>query len=305
MRGVLEKFRIPTLLGLAVVLMGMATGVSLVLQNQTLISQASPENDPQNITISNVNSQSVSISWQTTSPTIGFVKFGQLDSSQVTLDDNDLEAPQPRYFHHVSLKNLLPQANYKFQIVSGKFISKEEQLTTAPQALSQNGLNPIIGTVGEGNKPLEEGVVFLKVSGGSILSAPIKNGGNFIIPLTFLRTADLKEVLIPEKDTIFKLAVVALSGKSQVLLRPELLSKPLGPIQIGQDVDLTTVGETKPILPFDLNNDGRINSSDYSIILQNFGKSPKDKRADLNSDGVVDKKDLSLISAEINKSLDK
>jgi hypothetical protein len=48
----------------------------------------------------------------------------------------------------------------------------------------------------------------------------------------------------------------------------------------------------------DLNHDGRVDLTDLSILIANWGI-PKDKEADLNGDGVVDAKDLSILLSKL------
>jgi hypothetical protein len=59
-----------------------------------------------------------------------------------------------------------------------------------------------------------------------------------------------------------------------------------------------TVNVVKPATklqdPADINGDGKIDFSDVSILIANWGN-PKNQAADLNHDGVVDLKDLSIL----------
>ena len=111
----INKFKIPTLLGLGIILLGIGVGVFLVLRQQTFLSSAAPSQTPQNITVSNITDSEVSISWQTSNPSLGFVTFGQSDANEQTvLDDRDNKLPQTHLIHYVSLKNLLPKICLKF-----------------------------------------------------------------------------------------------------------------------------------------------------------------------------------------------
>jgi hypothetical protein len=50
----------------------------------------------------------------------------------------------------------------------------------------------------------------------------------------------------------------------------------------------------KPRQTADINGDGKVDFTDLSIVIANWGI-PKDPRADLDEDGVVDLKDLSIL----------
>ncbi|MCR4275868.1 MAG: dockerin type I domain-containing protein [Candidatus Parcubacteria bacterium] len=58
---------------------------------------------------------------------------------------------------------------------------------------------------------------------------------------------------------------------------------------------------TPPVVPYpaeDLNNDGKVDLSDLSIFIANWGI-PKNKDMDLNADGAVDATDLSILLSKL------
>lgn len=299
----LSKFKIPTLLGLAILLAGIGGGVFLVVRNQTFISQASPDQAPQNITFSNLEDSSVIVSWQTSVPTPGFVTVNlNSTNKQTLLDDRNTNTPTPRLEHFVTIKNLAPQTTYQLKIFSGKTQSDVLQFTTAQVATNQNGYKPIIGTVLDNNKPLEEGIVFLRLEGAVTQSALVKSFGNFLIPISVMRKQDLSSVFLPTENETAKLTVISGSRRGSLTFKLTPSDQPLTPLIVGRDLNLTALPATSSPKPssgtvsrLDLNEDGLINSSDWAIILKNFGKSPEDSRADLDQNGVVDEKDLQLI----------
>lgn len=292
----LFKFKMPTLLGLGVIVIGLGVGVYLTLQNQTLLTQATPTSTPQEINVSNISDQTITISWETAQKVSGFVKFSQGGSDEKTVLDERDNKPVARNTHFVTLLGLSPQTTYQYKIVSGNSQSKPAQFTTATSS-TPNNLKPITGSVLDGEKPLAEGLIFLKLSDGTLLSATIKSLGNFIILLTILKTTD---------NQTGKLEVISEDGKKGSATINLLNDGPIGPLRLGQDLDLTKqITKAQTQSPYDLNGDGVVNSSDYAIVVKNFGKSAKDlqdRRIDVNSDGVVDQKDADLILAEIRKS---
>lgn len=310
------KFKIPTVLGLGIILIGIAAGVYLNLQQQIFISKAAPYEKPQNLTISNITEDSATISWQTTSATSSFVTFGQDNPGQNSvLDDQDTTTPTPRSIHYVTLKNLLPKTNYQFKIISGKTSSDIGRFQTAQPLVSQTGFTPVIGSVLDGNVALDKGIVYLSIAGAVTQSAQIKPGGNFLIPLSYIRKGDLSDVYLLTEDTVAKATIVSEKGGANLLFKLKANSTPLPPVKIGQDLDLSTIQASPSPKPtdedlniYDLNQDGKINANDNAIILQNYGplrseasQKPKDKKADLNNDGVVNKKDLDLMAKELER----
>ncbi len=274
----LTKFKIPTLLGLGIIIVGIAVGVFLTLREQTFFTQAAPTQTPQNITVSNIEDSSATISWQTSSSVTSFVTFGQNDPvEQTSLDDRDTKIPVPHLIHYVTIKNLLPKTTYQYKINSGKLISKILTFTTSSPANTQNAFGPVIGSALDFGKPLDEGIAFLSVSGAVIQSSFIKNLGNFLIPLTKIRKEDLSDILPLEAQMNAKITVISSTGEAVAVLNLKPEGESLPPLKLGESVDLTNLSSPTPSpspIPtiYDLNKDGKINATDYSIAQKNKGK---------------------------------
>ncbi len=306
------ELKIPTLLGLSLIITGIIVGVFLTLREQVFVSKASPDVAAKDITLSNISDTGVTISWQTSSPTLSFVTFGQASpNEQTVLNDEDSDdpsnKPKPHLIHYVTIKNLLPKTTYQYKIVTGKITSGVNKFTTATPINQQIDLRPIIGSVLEGEKPLTDGIVFLAIANATLQSAKVKTG-NFLIPLSQIRKTDLSDGFPVNEDTVGKLTVISGNGNVNALLSLKDSNDPLPPLKLGQDIDLTIKATPIPASPsaqelivYDLNGDHKINAADNAIILQNFGKKGKAIKGDLNKDGIVDQKDLDLMSKQINK----
>lgn len=306
MRAFFTKFKIPTLLGLGIIFLGIAAGVYLVLREQIFLSQAAANLTAQNITFTNITEDSVVVSWQTNSATTSFISFGQANAQEQTaLDDRDTNAPKSHLTHYVTLKNLLPQTTYQLKITSSKITSEVLKFTTAQPLTNQTGFTPIIGSVLDGNAPLTDGIAYLSIAGAITQSSLIKTAGNFLIPISQIRKDDLSSLYPLSEDTIAKLTIITDYGEMSALFK--LKSSLLPPLKLGQNVDLTLPEETlkppteKDLVKYDLNGDGKINAADNAIILRNFGKSPQNRAADLDGNGAVDQKDLDLMAKQINQ----
>lgn len=302
-----NKFKIPTLLGLGVIILGIGVGIYLILQEQELITKATPDVTPQNITLTNIEDRTLTISWQTTTAVASFISYGQNSpDEQTALDERDATSPKPHTTHYVTVKNLQPKTSYQFKIISGKLTSDTFKGTTAAFSANQNGFSPVIGSILDNDKPVEEGLAYLSISGAVVQSALVKSLGNFLIPLSFIRKQDLSDIFQLTEDDIVKLTVIAEKGTVSAVFKLNSSGLILPPLKLGQNVDLTNILEE--LKKFDLNKDGLINAADHAIILQNFGPpreasagASKNPQADLNSDGVVNQKDLDLMAKKINK----
>ncbi len=325
MKKNLSRFKIPTILGLGIIVIGIITGVFLALQEQIFTSKASASINLQNITLSNISDTEINISWQTSIPTPSFITLGVTNPNElVALDDQDGPAsagPKSHLIHYVTIKNLLPKTTYQYKIISGKLSSEVSKFTTAIPLQFQTGFRPIIGSAFDGNKPLDEGIAYISIADATTQSSIIKSSGNFLIPISQIRNIDLSDIYPLTEDTNGKLTILSPKGQATAVFKLRDVAKGLPPLRLGENVDLNTISPSpSPALnqdldKYDLNGDGIINSADNSIILGNLGplrppsrnagseasKNPKNKKADLNGDGVVDQKDLDLMSKKINQ----
>lgn len=320
MMGFTKKLKIPTILGLGIIILGIVAGVYLNLKEQVFPSQAAADLTPQNITIANITDDSAVISWQTSSASTSFITFGQgSPAEQTVLEDADntsaAAGPKSRLIHYVTLKNLLPKTSYQFKVISGKTSSGVEKFQTGQPLTNQAGFTPIIGSVLDGNNPLKDGIVYLSLPEAITQSALIKTGGNFLIPLSQIRKNDLSDYQLTEGITA-KLTVRSDKGEASMLFKLKASSAPFPPVKIGQNIDLTIPEETPQPTPaskdsdkYDLNGDGAINAADYAILAACFGKRLSTTlpgnipcaKANLNEDNSVNQKDLDLMNQKFKE----
>lgn len=304
MKGFSNKFKIPTLLGLGIIFLGIAAGVFLTLREQNFLSKASIDNSPQNITLANISDTEVNISWQTSKEVSSFITFGvNSPSEQTVLDDRDTNTPNLYTLHFVTVKNLLPKTTYQYKIFSGKIASEVGKFQTASPITSQTGFRPIIGSVLDGEKPLDEGLVYLSIADATLQAALIKTSGNFLIPVSQIRKSDLSDNFPLTEDTTLKLNIISVSGQSSAIFKLKDSKEGLPPIKLGENLDLTSniAPSSNDLKKYDLNDDGKINAADNAILLQNFSKKGQGIKGDLNGDSTVDQKDLDLMSKQINQ----
>lgn len=307
----INKFKMPTILGLSVILLGLASGLYLVLREQIWLSRAAPDLTPQNIYLTNITDNSVVISWQTNTPVASFITFGQNSpGEQTVLDDRDTEGPKPHLTHYVTVRNLLAKTSYQFKIISGKLTSEVKTFDTAAEIVNQTGFPPVVGSVLDGNKPLDDGIAYLSISGAATESALIKTGGNFLIPLSYIRKADLSDIYPLTDTTTAKIAIVSDTESSNLLFKPKINPSPLAPIKLGQDLDLTIVAASPSsalamlnLESYDPNADGIINAADYAIIFScsSARQEISCAKADINKDGKIDQKDLDLMTQKLKE----
>ena len=317
--------KIPTLLGLSLLVIIGGVGVITYLYINRQLFNSKNSLNPKNIQVVNITDTSATIMWQTDQKTTGALQFSNspvLDKEQN--DDRDKLNLQPHLIHFVTLKNLTDQTSYFYKIKANDstYPSSNLNFKTAPKLVDEQPQLPnnqsIQGTVLDNNlQPIDEALVFLKIKDASVLAVVTTTGGNFLIPLTILRTQDFTKPFIITPKLAANLEIVKGDQKSVVNLNLPLDSPALPPMLLGQDLNLigyqasasaylkvgssgipataSTILKTPPLNKFDLNGDGKVNTIDLATLLANLGKNPKNPRADLNGDGVVDSKDFSLM----------
>lgn len=299
-----SKAKIPTLLGLGIIMVGLAMGIFLANQNQILKSKASPSVEPKNVTLVNLSATHASIYWQTQAPTSGFVQLGTSPlSTQTFRDERDLQAPQNHQLHFVTLTDLQPETVYYYKINSG-ILTYPDQDTLNFKTLPRNtslDVQPLIGTVvDQYNKPVTEAIITLQIPNAQKLAAITKIGGSFVLPLNEIYPLSPQTEVLLNPQLKAEMTIFSSENQSKITLNPFSTSLISPPLIVGENKDLTIPTAVPTTLTpqapsYDLNKDGKVNSLDRSLIIKNFGSNPALKTADLNQDGVVNNQDLQLL----------
>ncbi len=252
--------RIPTILGLLVLIFGLITGLFLIRQKNIWQSQASSDIAPKQATVTNINAGGFTVSWITDSQTSGFVKYGlnndHLDSTAV--DERDQLSGKTGKFltHHVTLKGLNANTQYFFQIGSGTNIftnnGQSFQQTTAQSSATTPPANDVAyGSVLDQNKNPAEGVIVYFSIGNTIpQSALTKSSGSWVIPLNLAYASDLSGYSPYDRQA--SIEEIFVQGGSKGTATAVTLTKndsPVSPITLGQSFDFraaTTPQENEP-----------------------------------------------------------
>lgn len=292
--------RIPTLFAILLLISVLIIGVTVFLQREDLLNKNKDLNAPFDIQVSNLTANSVTITWQTINPNLTKLSYGDgLVLYKDGFDDRNKEVL--RHTHFVTLKELEPAKKYLLRIGDGLYSYPNNPLEFKTLGDDDGTLQSIVGTVLDGNlRPVDEAILVLDLGDAGKYSTYITTFGNFILPFSQTSPTTEAKLLISKGTVKSEVAIVLTSGKQTL---PTLI--------LGQNLDLrqfllsvSLPQETlvpNPILnpqvikTYDLNNDTKVNALDASIVLDNFGRNPKEKRADFNLDNTVDQKDLDLI----------
>lgn len=324
MRRPKKTVKIPTLFGLTLLLIALVLGIAVYFYQDQASLKRKVVFAPKQVEIINLSPDSATITWQTDTPVEAKISFTENGPGQKLsqLDDRDKSSQiVKRITHFVTLKNLKASTKYFYQIEEADFsypdlptiFQTTPQLNTASDQIQTQMNQPITGTVLDlGLKPVDEALVFLDISGASKIGTFITTAGNFILPLKGLLAKDLKQPFNITDPTEAQLQIIKGNAETNVQIVLPLKKSSLSAIQLGRNINLQSFLASNsaeietpikspnspshgPLNKFDLNSDGKINSVDLSIILDNLGKRPKVKGADLNVDGIVDQKDIELL----------
>lgn len=226
MKSQLFTKRIPTLLGIGLIILGVVF-TNVVVKNQTnLNSKASNSEEPQNIKVTNLSDDSFTITYQTDAAVTGSVNYGKnKELGNTELDDLDKEKGEfsPKNIHSITVKKLAPGTKYYLAIVSGQktFLNNGIPFTISTASgisspsLSQMTVQGKI-LLPDGNPPAEA-LVYLNTESSQLFSSLTAKDGRFNFSLKLLRSSDLSSYIETNDNTVLKLVAISNSLKSTVL----------------------------------------------------------------------------------------
>lgn len=246
--------RIPTLLGLVMIIIGIAVTSVLVQTGVITVQQAAPGEVPENVRITNITANSFTVSYTTQAKVLGSLAYGTTsDFGSVGFDDRDQKTTTTGEYtlHYITVKNLKPETLYFFSITSGKDTYTHNdvpfQVSTGPLIVTDPPKQlPTSGKVllADGTTP-KEAIIYISTPGSQTLSALSQEDGSYILPLNGLRTQELTayQVLSPDQK-LQQLIVGPQQVKSNVVVLASQLN-PVPAITLSQDYDFTA--QTTPL----------------------------------------------------------
>jgi len=242
--------RIPTILGLLILVIGIGAGIYFVSKDVLFGPKLSPELAPKKVKITNVNHDQFTVSWITNQEAMGYVKHGKTPTLSTTIaDDREQRSGTSISLktHYVTVSGLQPNTKYYFKIGSGSEKNlydnngRPYEITTAPSL----GASPppqlangnILTATGS---PASGAIIYLTLSGATPLSALVANDGSWVVDLASALTTSLSSYvqLDPQTSPIDILA----QGEDQIskALAVTANANPVPEITLGQTYDFRT-----------------------------------------------------------------
>lgn len=249
MRRTIWQKRIPTLLGLIIITIGIGITSFLTKSGVTLTGKASPAETPKNVRITNITNNSFTVSYTTESPFLGEVVLGKDKSfGKTAVDDKDQQSGKltPRKIHHITIRSLEPITKYYFEIISGQtsFLNQDNgdnsfEVTTGESIQTdppQQG--PITGRVVLPDGKITEAIIYLTAQNTQAISTLLNSDGSYILPLNSIRNQNFNAYSIFNKDTVLEMLIVGESLSSKVMLLASQIN-PVPTITLSRDYDFT------------------------------------------------------------------
>lgn len=262
-KNLLNK-RIPTLIGLAVLVVALIAGIFFLGDGPGVFApRATPSTTPKKIKVTNVTDNSFTVSFLTDESTPGFIKYGTQanDLNSQASDDRDQLSGTVSDFqmHHITIRGLQPSTNYYYTLGTGSnssfdnngepFVIKTTARNGAPAAAKT-----IYGSVSnQSGNPADGAVVYVVLSNAGEMSSLVKSSGSWAVPLSNARTKDGSGYAqITDEDTI----LINVQGKNL----SETISYPTTVAQ-AQPVETLIFGQTLPILESPISQEEALDST--------------------------------------------
>ena len=243
------KGKIPTIIVLVMLVIGIVVGVFLVRNRQIFRLGASGEITPKDVRVTNITESSLTVSWTTDNETSGAVSFGKNEMlGQTLLSEVEGQAT----LHSAVLTGLDPESSYFININSNETEFDNNgvswQVSTGPVLEPTTETIVISGKIldTDGN-PAGGVLVYVAIGGGTPLSTLTSSDGNWVIPISTSRTLDLTSfVSIDEENSLAEISVQGgIGGIASAQIYP-ISAKPAPPITLGQVHDFRNLPPSTP-----------------------------------------------------------
>jgi hypothetical protein len=309
--------RIPTLLALTLLIASIAFGIFIFNVHNKNDEQLKNTSKPQDITIANITENSATLIWHTSTPVIGLVR---LSNGQQYTDDRDNPAYlASRLTHYVTIPNLQPNTTYQAEIENNKFIYADQKVTlttlnsdVSEKAAFSPGLHPVRGTVlHTALEPANEAIIVLNLKDTSPKATFVTTAGNYILPTTKLVNSTLTDtVQLPPSPQPATLEIRSGNRVSFAQITLPIKDHILPAITLGKNENFTAFLSQPAPTPialefrpktqnYDLNNDGKVNTLDTSLISDLIARNEFNNTADFNTDNTINDADLELIKQNL------
>ncbi|HMS22319.1 MAG TPA: Ig-like domain-containing protein [Candidatus Levybacteria bacterium] len=212
MKKNLFQKRIPTVFAFIILISGLFVTAFLVQIGVFKSSQATPNEKPQNVSISNITNSSFTVTFTTLDPTLSAVQINNPDSPSVVFDVRDAQGNQSYINHFITVTNLKPNTQYKFTLLSngdeytdnGTFYTTTTADGDAPSSGNTYALSgKVILPNGENANDV---LLDIKIPNAAPISAVTNSEGKYSIPTYLIRNTSHDQILTLVPNTHISLS---------------------------------------------------------------------------------------------------
>lgn len=249
MQNTLLHKKIPTLLALILLIIGIGATTFFAQRGALFIGRAAPSTQAENVTVTNITDRSFVVTFTTPNKTASVVSYGtSVNLGETTLDDRDKKTGTVTPFtsHYITIPNLRPSTTYYFSITNGQDTyldnGKPYQVDTGPALASENPNSfEVSGNILFPNiQEKIQGLVYVSLDSSQLISQLSNSDGTFKIPLVYIRSKDLKSYLKIDNNNLVttEINIPSLGNSKITSLVQE--SNPLPPITISQNYNFSS-----------------------------------------------------------------
>ena len=247
----IKRNKIPTILGIVLLVAATFAGVFLVNYKQIFRIGATGESEPNNIRVSNIADSSLTVSWTTDKETSGFL----------VLDEGNTSADERGFTHAINLTGLKPNTSYDYKINSNSIFFDNNGIPWQAKTLvgAPPETNPAIvsgSVLTATGQPVKKALVYVNAE-SQLFSTFTSDSGNYVIKLPNADPA----------NTLIEISVQAgPAGVSSAQIYPQS-AKPVPPIILGSTHDFKSLSPSGDgqvpgaslNLPSELNQESKFN----------------------------------------------
>lgn len=193
----MNRSTIPTILAILILVVCIASVTIIVKGVQVLKSNANGNLAPYDIRVTNVRDTSFTISFLTTDPSIGFIRYSANGGTTQSAPTNMTRT------HLITVQNLKPGTDYSFEINSGgDFFGSVQNLKQVTTLTSYIPSEKIMSgkIVDENNLPIKDALVLVANEGVISWSTITSAGGSWVIALPTLPDSAILQILVQSLD---------------------------------------------------------------------------------------------------------
>ncbi|MBU1129890.1 hypothetical protein KKE45_01050 [Patescibacteria group bacterium] len=232
-----KEKKIPTVLGILILLITVFATTYLTKLTTFLSSKASSDCIPVNIQITNLTHQSADLSFLTPQECLVDVNI----NNQLISDSFQSISPKSK-IHYFQIDGLEQDSVYQYILIAnGKEIKNDQFIIKTHLTISGSipDSNLAWGKILQNNqKPASVAIIYLNIPGAAPMSSFITSIGNWNIPLSVSYNDQKDSWFIPPKDTDEEIIVLSQDGQTMLLTGNTSSNNPVADIIIGQGFSL-------------------------------------------------------------------